>query len=120
MIFLIETFTWHYYLVIVMQEMQNGGVMIPQLNPLKFKLTQLFTGSKKKQPKLTVNTQDTLYFLKIVNAKLLFLRPVLELHTFASWVYAKNGVDGINKGSQFSWQGSFTNFMVNQQVNKHV
>ena len=89
MIFLIETFTWHYYLVIVTQEMQNGGVMIPQLNPLKFKLPQLFTGSKKKQPKLTVNTQDTLYFLKIVNAKLLFLRPVLELHTFASWVYAK-------------------------------
>ena len=30
-----------------MQEMQNGGVMIPQLNPLKFKLTQLFMGSTK-------------------------------------------------------------------------
>ena len=71
MIFLIDTFTWHYYLVIVMQEMQNGGVMIPQLNPLKFKLTQLFTGSKKtaktycqyaRHPLLSENCQRQITF----------------------------------------------------------
>ena len=73
MIFLIDTFTWHYYLVIVMQEMQNGGVMIPQLNPLKFKLTQLFTGSKKNSQNLLSIRKTPFTFWKLSTPNYFFL-----------------------------------------------
>ena len=75
------------------------------------------------QPNLIVNRGTHPSFHENCQHQITFpkARPRAEYHPPYKghvWNYAKVNVNGINKTiSQFNWQGSFTNLLINEQVN---